>query len=682
MSLRSRLRRLRMLLVTLLATRALLLGAATACLVILLAAGLDALFGMSEPSRRLVIGMAIVTGIATVVSVAWAGRRALRLERVALWVEERVPSLQYSLVTAAELPLPWTDHLSPSATVEIPWGTMKRRAARRALALPSAVLLGAFGALAILPDVVIARVRAPHSGDALDRAALPGMRRNHLSPLVVTLTPPAYSGEALRSMDDPVSVTGLPGSRVVVRGQWSAGAQVEATLGDTVLQVASAGSRWSISLRMPARATVLRLRDGLAERIITVEPRPDRSPTVTLTAPLRDSVMRIASGVLPLRADVTDDIGIASAMFELIVSSGEGESFTFESRAIASVRLPRGQRTLSLGESVALASLDLKPGDIIHLRAVARDANDVSGPGEGSSETRTLRIARAGEYDSVAVEGAPPPNPEEGVISQRMLIRLTEALEKRRPKIGRLVVLSESQAIGRDQRKLRKRVGEIIFTRLGDESHSHDDEEGPEGDMTPAQLLAAADAATNALGTLDFAEGESPVVAINKPLLEAYNAMWEATRELDAGEPARALPPMRIALAAIQRARNAERLYLRGRAPQVVVDLAKVRLQAKERGLATSRVPRSPAAEPERQLARRFAGILTRFDASDAAIVDSLMVLRVDALSDAPPLAAALADVIDALRKGKDATAHLMRARRSLEPAVDIPATTPLWSGW
>ena len=37
---------------------------------------------------------------------------------------------------------------------------------------------------------------------------------------------------------------------------------------------------------------------------------------------------------------------------------------------------------------------------------VARDANNVTGPGIGVSETRSLRIARADEYDSVAVEAA------------------------------------------------------------------------------------------------------------------------------------------------------------------------------------------------------------------------------------------------------------------------------------
>ena len=59
--------------------------------------------------------------------------------------------------------------------------------------------------------------------------------------------------------------------------------------------------------------------------------------------------------------------------------------------------------------TLGLDQLGLKPGDMVHLRAVARDGNDVSGPGLDASETRVLRVARAGEYDSVAVEGARRP---------------------------------------------------------------------------------------------------------------------------------------------------------------------------------------------------------------------------------------------------------------------------------
>jgi hypothetical protein len=433
-------------------------------------------------------------------------------------------------------------------------------------------------------------------------------------------------------------------------------------------------------------------------------------------------VMRVARGAMALSAETRDDIGLASGAFEYIVSSGEGESFTFRSGTLGA-RTFGGAAGGALSASLGLDALALKPGDMVHVRAVARDGNTVSGAGVGASETRMLRVARAGEYDSIAVEGAPPPEADKSLISQRMLIILTEALERRRPRISRETLVSESRAIGRDQTRLRKRVGDIIFARLGDDptgEHEHTPGEPPHTDSEPprvdpaaaaardsarqamvragrsAREIAAADsadsartellrAASAATGTgqeiLDFEGDETPIVAINRPLLEAYNAMWEASRELDQGETARALPPMRRALAAIQRARQAERIYLRGKAPSVVVDLARVRLTGKETGVANARTPRAPADPLAARRAERLAEAIAIASRDAAAAIDSLVLLRVEALDAAPSLAAAIADAVDAMRGGRDATALLARARRIADGSTRARGPLRAWSG-
>ncbi len=79
-----------------------------------------------------------------------------------------------------------------------------------------------------------------------------------------------------------------------------------------------------------------------------------------------------------------------------------------------------------------------------------RDANNVSGPGVGTSETRAIRIARAGEYDSLAIEAAAPSDAEKGMISERMLIMLAEALQQKRP---RLFARHPAARIARDCRR-------------------------------------------------------------------------------------------------------------------------------------------------------------------------------------------------------------------------------------
>jgi hypothetical protein len=421
---------------------------------------------------------------------------------------------------------------------------------------------------------------------------------------------------------------------------------------------------------MTGKPRALGLGDGSFQRIVALEPIADEAPAVTLVSPARDSVLRAPRGRIPLAADVHDDFGIASAAFEYIVSSGEAENFTFKSGTLGAAR--PGGTTASISSTLSLDALGLRPGDIIHVRAVARDANDVTGPGIGSSDTRAFRIARAGEYDTIAVEAAAPSDEDKSLISERMLITLAQALEKQRPRLTRDTLVAESRAIAADQKRLRRTVGDIVFMRLGGQPSG--EETSDEAAPAPARgrnmqdLLARADSATNrSTDPIDFGGGESPVVAVNKPLLDAYNAMWDASTQLELGEPGRALPHMQRALDAIQRARQAERVYLRGRPPQVVIDVAKARLQGKDKGASSVR---APAAADSAQSIRisRFVRAVELASRDPRPAIDSLLVLRIDALTDAPAFAAALRDATEALRRGRstDATAALARARRAL----------------
>ncbi|MDQ4079968.1 MAG: hypothetical protein M3125_04350, partial [Gemmatimonadota bacterium] len=412
----------------------------------------------------------------------------------------------------------------------------------------------------------------------------------------------------------------------------------------------------------------LELRDREFNRLIGLDAQPDSVPVVTLVAPARDTILRTATGHIPVRGDARDALGLASAWLEYIVSSGQGESFRFRS-GVLSRRVLDGARQADIGLTLSIDSLRLSPGDVVHMRLVARDRNPARDAGTGTSETRVIRVARLGEYDSVAVEGAPPPETDTSALSQRMLIMLTEALVKREPRLPRDTVVLESRAIGADQSRLRRRVGEIIFSRLtGEEGAEHSHQELEErGEMTAEELLRAAEEATEhgAAEVLDFAEGESPVVAINRPLLEAYNAMWSASSELNIGDPRRALPHMYVALSAIERAREAERVYLRGRPAAVVVDVNRVRLAGERDSLPPAR---RAATSPDTASAPavRFARAATLLDGDRSAAIDSLLLLRVELLGESPSAARALGDAVAALRDGRDATAALARSRAAL----------------
>ncbi|HEU4563025.1 MAG TPA: hypothetical protein VFS05_00195 [Gemmatimonadaceae bacterium] len=694
-------------------TRAALVAAAGASAALWgLAAGtivcvlLSALGGMLPAAAGARVPAALAAGLAATVISAARARHAASRARVALWIEERVPELRYSLVTLLEAERSTETPALEREIAALSWRAPVRRAVTRAVGVPALAAGAAALLLLALPTGGAARGAAGRRAGAGVTASAPASPMDRLRGLEVTVTPPAYSGLRAATLADPSSVTALAGSRLAVEGEGSADG-LSAQVGAARAAVGAGGRGWRLTTAMPARPAALRLlAPGGAERIIILEPRPDSVPVVTLTTPARDTILRAPTGRIALAADARDDFGLGAAWLEFIISSGEGESFTFRSGVVAR-QAAAGAREASLRAGLPLDSLALRPGDLVHLRAVARDRNDVTGPGTGYSETRTIRIAREGEYDSISVEAAPPPENDRAEISQRMLIVTAEALERRRPRLARPTVVSESRRIAADQARLRRRVGDIIFSRLGGETpaeHSHEGESAEEHaahdrPLSPEEVLQAAERATNhGVGeVLDFEGDETPVVAINRPLLEAYNAMWDAGRELEVGEPARALPHMRAALAAIQRARAAERIYLRGRPPAVIVDLARVRMTGKvDSTPAVARTPRPALAGTAARRAARLEGALDLLTARDtsraaaasvAAGIDSLALLRLDAITGgegsqpAPALARALGEAIDALRAGRDATEPLARARRLLASEPEARPALTRWSG-
>lgn len=679
-----RVRRTRAVLIAAVVLRAIVWAGAAGLAVIGIAALLDLVLDLPRVVRRLAVPVAVATAAVVSLVLLWRGRRTRSLAATALWIEEHVPALQYALVTSLEQD---AERSSPLLAREVDrhrWETtILPRAVTRA-AIPALVALAVATAMLLaLPGGVVARVRAPRAGDALERPAIarpPAASR--LSPLVARIIPPPYAGLATTSLEEPHTIEALVGSRIELEGRGENDG-ITATVGGVDLTATARGSRWQLALTMPATSSALRLRDRDFDRFIVLDARPDSAPVVAMLAPTRDTILRTPAGRIAVRGEARDGLGLASSWLEYIVSSGQGESFRFRSGVLAR-RDHGGARQATIETAVAIESLGLMPGDVVHMRLVARDRNPARDAGTGASETRVVRIARLGEYDSVAVEGAPPPDADTAAISQRMLILLTEALVGREPRLSRDTLVRESRAIGDDQSRLRRRVGEIIFSRLtGEEGaeHSHEEEER-RGAMTAEELLKAAQEATEhgAGEVLDFAEGESPVVAINRPLLEAYNAMWSAASELNIGAPRRALPHMYVALAAIERARQAERVYLRGRPAAVVVDVNRARLAGKRDSLPPA--TRVPLAAPGRVTpAERFARASALIAQDRQAAIDSLMLLRIEVLDTSTAGAAALGAVIASLREGRDVTGALARARHVLAGAPRSDSVMRPWGG-
>ncbi len=657
------------------------------------AAGVTLLLGsilrvaIGAPSAMVLWSATIAAAIA---AAAWQWRaiRPDRLQRLdaALWAESQAPELRYALVTLAEQPRasdadPVQRRLA-SFTTSTRWEAAVQHGLQQQWMRSGGGVLAAIALCAVggypWPTRSLA-ARSASLADALrDRvAAEPGRVR-----AAATLLPPAYSGRAERALTFGQTITALAGSRVRIDGD---GALANATL--MVQESSDSGSGaaravattpradgWRGDVRIGTAPLALRLRDAAGERWLLITPVADSAPVARLLLPSSDTLVLDTTATIRVSGTIHDDIGLRDARIEYIISSGGGEQFTFKSGALNERRGTLG-RDITMAATLDLGALHLKPGDMMHVRLTAHDGNTLSGPSLGTSETRTIRIPRTDERDSVAVEQLPPSPVDKSVLSQRQLLLSTERLIARIPSIDRATMLAESGRIGNDQARLRKQVSDIVFARLGDNpsgEHAHyagDGHDHTAADLavqsTPESVLKTADAATGGMsGMLDSHGDETPVVAVNRPLLEAYNAMWDATRALQGGVPRDAIDPMKRALAAIQRARSAERVYLRGTPPAAVIDLEKIRLVGKDSAKFEARRSLNALPATERRLAERVLRALALLAIRDSTAIDSLRIVRLDALASSPQLAASIGEALDALERGTDATAALLRARR------------------
>ncbi|MGI8620117.1 MAG: hypothetical protein ACR2L6_13665, partial [Gemmatimonadaceae bacterium] len=410
----------------------------------------------------LIPALAAVLAAAFLFLRAWPGRS---LQRVALWVEEQEPELAFALVTASDPSIQPSPSLERAAAFDL--GNVLRRPLSR-------MLLGAGAAVALTAATAWALTGPRGARDMLAgrrleaSAAGTGAPIDPLKGIRASVAAPAYSRIRATTVEEPSTITALRGSRITVTGP---GSDVEAFLGDATMRV-SAGRRWGVELTMPAQAVALTLRHGGARRVIVLEPRADAAPRVRLTSPPRDTIMQRASGVIGVLATIEEDIGIADGYIEYMLSSGAEETFSART-VLTGSREFRGETRGNLSAAIDIGALRLGPGDLISIRAVARDANSVSGRGVGVSDTRTYRVARRDEYDSLTVEAGAPIVPESTVVSQRMLILRAEALLREQPVLIRDSLVTRVRGIAADQIRLRERVHDIIYP-----GHVH-----PEGEV-------------------------------------------------------------------------------------------------------------------------------------------------------------------------------------------------------
>jgi hypothetical protein len=561
---------------------------------------------------------------------AWSVYRVINPpppRRFALLAEERIPALENRLLTAFDLADGMPDGVVGRAFVAEAERRMQalgvRGVAPARVRLP-AILLGSALAIAGLFALAFPAAAAEAWGRWMDprdayaskweevRAeTLPNVPTPPIpmfDELRWTVRPPAYSGLGAQEGrgDEPISA--LPGSVIRLRSRfpdrWD-GVRA-AAIGGAALGVSRSGEEWVVEYRMPADARGLSLEamaDGgvVDRRIVPLVPLPDQPPDVTLVSPAEDLVLAAPTGRVTLRATAADDYGIGAFDLHWTHSSGSGESYEFKEGDWAFGRVDRSGKTATGELVIDLATLGLQPGDMMHVRAVARDRNDVTGPGESVSRTRIIRVARPEEMDQVNTDlGLPAELPKDPLMSQRMIILMTERLQRERPRLSRQELSTRSLEIARHQGRIRAIVGEQIYIREADAMQAegaelptyvessggaHTEEHAGEekGPPSPEEILEQASEATGGGTAEEFAHrhDEAAVIDVNRDLMLLHNLMWSSEQELEAIQPDSSLPWQYEALKLIQKINQADRIYPRGDVRVDPIDVAEARGQGK-----------------------------------------------------------------------------------------------------
>jgi hypothetical protein len=213
---------------------------------------------------------------------------------------------------------------------------------------------------------------------------------------------PDYTGRKKREVEGTDgTILALPGTRVAIASRTDRDIKrASLQLGERALELRVAPGRRLEGEMVVMRAGSYRFelqdqkgRKWLEPRAHAINLEADRHPTVRLTKPQEDLVVR-EQDALDLLYDARDDFGLQEIRLVYRVSSRpEGEQRRVLARFLKSKRRVR-RRDFRWD----LAVLQLEPGDTVQFYIEGLDSDTVMGPKAGRSATRNLKVFSAREH--------------------------------------------------------------------------------------------------------------------------------------------------------------------------------------------------------------------------------------------------------------------------------------------
>jgi hypothetical protein len=475
-------------------------------------------------------------------------------------VEARIPSSRNLITTASELARLQV-HATPHAADAV-FDAAARivSAVRPADVIPMRRVVVFAGAAALLWGAAFA---GRHSlRDAIERRS--GIAGGNVSvdAVEVIITPPAYTGQAPRTVRDPARIEAMAGSalRFVIAAH-AERVVLETAAGARTLQraperfegtlVADADAFIAIRAFAPDSAA------ASSRRLIALSVIPDRAPVVRITAPAKDLFLPDAGRSIDITIDATDDHALASLVLRYTKVTGSGEKFTFVDGEVA-LRTTQADTThWTAAASLALAPLKLEPGDMVVYRALASDKRPGIAPAE--SDSYIIEITSPG---AVASEGfAVDDERDRYAVSQQMVILKTERLIARQARMHMDSVRTEAVSLAAEQRAVR---AEFVFMMGGEVAE----------EVLAAAGMGDLDETAEAAAEEDLAAGRLANQG-RIALVRAIRSMSRANTALNEADLTRALREEKDALVYLQSAFARARYILRALTQREQLDPAR-----------------------------------------------------------------------------------------------------------
>lgn len=427
--------------------------------------------------------------------------------------------------------------------------------------------------------------------------------------LTLDLTPPAYLNQAphVVSVEGEVTVPEGTTARLRVATHWSSVWMASAE-GAPALTPGS-GNRW-VSEPFPVDAPRLLvvaagpvpgdLRESRAVSLLVAD---DRVPDVSVVAPGRDIVRAPGSAEpLTVRIEASDDHRLEALELRYVRLAGGGETFTFTEGTVPLIRDESSPRRWTADVRWAIGRLGLERGESLVYRAAVRDSH----PGRGWIFSDSFVIDVGTPFEAGGAGASLPEEDRRYAISQQMVIVKTERLQAQRRALAPAALLEQSQLLSAEQRRVRAEVVFLSGGEIADEveeaEHSHELQEGRLENVGRAEMVRA------------MAE------------------MSRAETALTAGDLDVALRFERAALAALQRAFDRRRYFLRTPTERTRIDPSR-RLSGERRGVQGAARPFTPSeatASAALEAVTRAADALSSSPTPTADRIAQLLALAPD----------------------------------------------------